>query len=56
MSTASTTQNKKESDKFKNLIGPMDPKLDREVREKLITQPVWVCYCVPASLVTWPPA
>jgi predicted metal-dependent peptidase len=36
MSTA-TTQNKKESDKFKNLIGPMDPKLDREVREKLIT-------------------
>jgi predicted metal-dependent peptidase len=37
MSTASTTQNKKESDKFKDLIGPMDPKLDREVREKLIT-------------------
>ena len=37
MSTAATTQNKKEADKFKNLIGPMDPKLDREVREKLIT-------------------
>jgi len=36
MSTA-TTQNKKESDKFKDLCGPMDPKLDREVREKLIT-------------------
>ena len=36
MSTT-TTQNKKESDKFKDLIGPMDPKLDREVREKLIT-------------------
>jgi predicted metal-dependent peptidase len=36
MSTA-TTQNKKESDKFKDLLGPMDPKLDREVREKLIT-------------------
>jgi predicted metal-dependent peptidase len=36
MST-STTANKKESDKFKNLIGPMDPKLDREIREKLIT-------------------
>ena len=36
MSTA-TTQNKKEADKFKDLIGPMDPKLDREVREKLIT-------------------
>ena len=37
MSTAATTQNKKEADKFKNLIGPMDPKLDRDVREKLIT-------------------
>ena len=36
MSTA-TTQNKKEGDKFKDLCGPMDPKLDREVREKLIT-------------------
>jgi predicted metal-dependent peptidase len=32
-----TTANKKEADKFKNLCGPMDPKLDREVREKLIT-------------------
>lgn len=37
MSTAATTQNKKEADKFKDLIGPMDPRLDREVREKLIT-------------------
>jgi predicted metal-dependent peptidase len=37
MSTAATTQNKKEADKFKDLVGPMDPKLDREVREKLIT-------------------
>jgi predicted metal-dependent peptidase len=37
MSTAATTQNKKEADKFKDLIGPMDPKLDREVREKLVT-------------------
>ena len=36
MSTA-TTANKKESDKFKNLVGPTDPKLDREVREQLIT-------------------
>jgi len=36
MSTV-TTQNKKEADKFKDLIGPMDPRLDREVREKLIT-------------------
>ena len=32
-----TTNNKKESDKYKNLIGPTDPKLDNEVREKLIT-------------------
>ena len=37
MSTAGTTANKKESDKFKNLCGPTDPKLDREIREKLIT-------------------
>ena len=37
MSTVTTTQNKKEADKFKDLIGPMDPKLDREIREKLIT-------------------
>ena len=37
MSTAATSQNKKEADKFKDLIGPMDPKVDREVREKLIT-------------------
>ena len=37
MSTAGTTANKKESDKFKDLLGPMDPKVDREVREKLIT-------------------
>jgi predicted metal-dependent peptidase len=32
-----TTANKKEADKFKDLCGPMDPKLDREIREKLIT-------------------
>jgi predicted metal-dependent peptidase len=38
MSTAATTTaNKKEADKFKDLCGPTDPKLDREVREKLIT-------------------
>ena len=36
MSTG-TTQNKKESDKFKDLVGPTDPKLDALVREKLIT-------------------
>jgi hypothetical protein len=32
-----TTANTKENDKFKNLLGPTDPKLDREMREKLIT-------------------
>jgi predicted metal-dependent peptidase len=36
MSTA-TSVNKKESDKFKDLCGPTDAKLDREVREILIT-------------------
>ena len=36
MSTA-TSVNKKESDKFKDLCGPTDPKLDRNIREKLIT-------------------
>ena len=37
MTTADTTANTKESDKFKDLIGPMDPALDRVVREKLVT-------------------
>ena len=33
-----TTENTKEiAKKFANLIGPMDPKIDREVREQLIT-------------------
>jgi predicted metal-dependent peptidase len=32
-----TTANKEDKQKFANLIGPMDAKLDREVREKLIT-------------------
>ena len=32
-----STVNKKESDKFKDLIGPMDAKLDKIVREQLIT-------------------
>jgi len=36
MATANTTANKKE-DKFKDLIGPKDMKLDGKVREKLIT-------------------
>lgn len=34
---AGTTADSKENDKFANLIGPMDPALDRKVREKLIT-------------------
>jgi|TARA_R110000868_G_scaffold56564_2_gene175089 predicted metal-dependent peptidase len=37
MSKADTTADSKESNKFKDLIGPMDPKLDREVREILTT-------------------
>jgi predicted metal-dependent peptidase len=37
MSTKGTTADSKESDKFKDLLGPMDPVVDREVREKLIT-------------------
>jgi predicted metal-dependent peptidase len=37
MSADVTTNNNRESSKFKNLIGPMDPKLDREIRERLIT-------------------
>lgn len=35
--TTSTTSNKDDAKKFANLIGPMDPVLDRKVREKLIT-------------------
>ena len=38
MTTATVdTQNREDAKKFANLIGPMDPKLDREVREQLIT-------------------
>jgi predicted metal-dependent peptidase len=37
MSTENTTANKDDASKFANLIGPTDPKLDREVREILIT-------------------
>ena len=35
--TSGTTATKDDAKKFANLIGPMDPKVDREVREKLIT-------------------
>ena len=35
--TAGTTATKEDKKKFANLLGKMDPKLDREVREKLIT-------------------
>lgn len=31
-----TTANKKQNEKFKNLLGPKDPKVDAEAREKLI--------------------
>jgi predicted metal-dependent peptidase len=34
---AGTTADSKDKDKFKNLIGPTDAKIDREVRELLIT-------------------
>jgi predicted metal-dependent peptidase len=37
MSTENTTANKNDASKFANLIGPTDPKLDREVREILVT-------------------
>lgn len=37
MSTATDTVNKEDAKKFANLIGPTDPKLDREVRELLVT-------------------
>ena len=36
-SVKGTTADTKDKDKFKDLIGPTDAKLDREVREKLIT-------------------
>jgi predicted metal-dependent peptidase len=35
--TAGTTATKEDKKKFANLLGKMDPKVDREVREKLIT-------------------
>ena len=35
--TKGTTTNKDDAKKFANLIGPTDPKVDREVREQLIT-------------------
>ena len=37
MSKAGTTADSKDSDKFKDLVGPTDSKIDREVREILIT-------------------
>jgi predicted metal-dependent peptidase len=35
--TATNTANKDDTKRFANLIGPTDPKLDREIRESLIT-------------------
>ena len=37
MTTATSTQNKDDAKKFANLLGATDPKLDRVVREKLVT-------------------
>jgi predicted metal-dependent peptidase len=37
MATATNTQNKEDAKKFANLLGATDPKLDREVREQLVT-------------------
>lgn len=37
MTTATSTTNKDDAKRFANLIGPTDPKLDREVRELLVT-------------------
>ena len=38
MATADTTVNEKEiGDKFKDLIGPTDPAVDRDARERLVT-------------------
>lgn len=37
MTTATDTQNKETAKKFANLVGPTDPKVDREVRELLVT-------------------
>jgi predicted metal-dependent peptidase len=34
---SSTSINKKQADQFKDILGPTDAKIDREVREKLIT-------------------
>jgi len=34
---STTTATKQDKKKFANLIGPTDPKLDREVREILVT-------------------
>lgn len=37
MASSNNTANKKENSKLKDLIGPTDPKLDAQVRDKLIT-------------------
>jgi predicted metal-dependent peptidase len=37
MTTDTSTQNRDDAKKFADLIGPTDPKLDRAVREKLVT-------------------
>ena len=37
MTTATNTQNKDIADKFKDILGPTDPKVDAEARERLVT-------------------
>jgi len=37
MASSSTSSNKQIADKFKDILGPTDPKIDAEVREQLIT-------------------
>jgi hypothetical protein len=56
MTTAeATTKNKDDAARFANLIGPTDPKLDREVREILVTARVGML--LRASFFgTWPHA
>lgn len=37
MTTATNTQNKDIADKFKDILGPTDPRVDAEARERLVT-------------------
>jgi hypothetical protein len=52
--TATDTANKDDAKRFANLIGPMDPKVDREVRELLVTARVGMLLRA-SFLAIWPP-